>query len=366
MVAPGGAARRPEAVLGEPPARPFVAAGGSPQEDRYGRHLSTLRWGDVPKRAVVACVVSTGPEGVPSQTIRALGTMPAALLALADWLTTQAVRHVALESPGGSWTPIGNLVEEHCALLLVTARPVKAGPERTTAVRDCAWLAEVLRHGLLTGSVVPDRPHREWRALPCYPTSLVRARTAAANRLQQTLEGANITLAAVAPAILGASGRDILAALVAGETDRAQLAPLAHGRWRETLPQLAQALVGRVGPHQHFLVAQLLAPSDCLAERSARVRAESAERVRPDEEAIAWLAPIPGIGRAVAEVLVAEIGTDLPRFPRPQHLASWAGPGPGNHARAGQRRSGKTGQGSPWLQAGLGQAAPAAARTTGT
>ena len=170
-------------------------------------------------------------------------------------------------------------LEDQSTLLLVNARHVKAVPGRKTDVRDCEWLANLLlRYGLLTGSVVPDRPQREVRELTRYRTSLVRERTAEVNRLQKTLEGATITLASVATDILGKSGRDILAAQVAGETGGADLAQLAHGRFREKLPQVEQALVGRVGPHQRFLVAQQLAHIDFLDASIAQVSAESAER----------------------------------------------------------------------------------------
>jgi transposase len=264
------------------------------------------------------------------------------------------------------WKPIWNLLEDSFELLLVNARHVKAVPGRKTDVRDCEWLADLLRHGLLTGSFVPDRPQRELRELTRYRTSLVRERTAAANRLQKTLEGANIKLASVATDILGKSGREILAALVAGETDGAALAQFAQGRLREKIPQLERALVGRVGAHQRFLVAEQLAHIDFLEAAIARVSAEIGERLQPDEDAIVRLDTIPGIGRAVAEALVAEIGTDLTRFPSPKHLASWAGLCPGNHESAGKRRGGATRKGSPWLRACLVQAAHAAARTKGT
>ncbi len=321
---------------------------------------------DVHKREVVACVVTTGPDGTPRKTIRAFGTMTPDILALADWLAAHEVAQVAMESTGVYWKPIWNLLEDQFDLLLVNARHVKAVPGRKTDVRDCEWLADLLRHGLLTGSFVPDRAQRELRELTRYRRSLVHERTAAANRLQKTLEGANIKLASVAPDILGRSGRDILAALVAGETDGAELAQLAHGRLREKLPQLERALVGCVGPHQRFLVAQQLAHIDFLDESLAQVSAEIAERVRPDEEALVRLDTIPGVGRSVAEALVAEIGTDLTRFPSAKHLASWAGLCPGNHESAGKRSSGKTRKGSPWLRACLVQAAHAAARTKGT
>jgi len=321
---------------------------------------------DVHKREVVACVVSTEPDGTWRKEVRAFGTMTPDILALADWLAAHAVTHVAMESTGVYWKPIWNLLEDSFELLLVNARHVKAVPGRKTDVRDCEWLADLLRHGLLTGSFVPDRPQRELRELTRYRTSLVRERTAAANRLQKTLEGANIKLASVATDILGKSGREILAALVAGETDGAALAQFAQGRLREKIPQLERALVGRVGPHQRFLVAEQVAHIDYLDAAMARVSAEIAERVRPDEDAITRLDTIPGVGRSVAEALVAEIGADVGRFPTAKYLASWAGMCPGNHESGGKRRSGATRKGSPWLRACLVQAAHAAARTKGT
>jgi transposase len=321
---------------------------------------------DVHKREVVACVVTPGPDGRPSKAIRAFGTMTPDILALADWLAAHEVTHIAMESTGVYWKPIWNLLEDQFELLLVNARHVRVVPGRKTDAKDCEWLADLLRHGLLTGSFVPDRAQRELRELTRYRTSLVRERTAETNRLQKTLEGANIKLASVATDILGRSGREMLAALVAGQTDGADLAQLAHGRLREKLPQLEQALVGCVGPHQRFLVAQQLAHIDFLDASIAQVSAEIAARVRPDEEAIARLDTIPGVGRSVAEVLVAEVGADLTRFPSGKHLASWAGLCPGNQESAGKRHSGKTRKGSPWLRGCLVQAAHAAARTKGT
>jgi transposase len=321
---------------------------------------------DVHKREVVACLLITGPEGAPTKAVRTFGTMTADILDLADWLTHNEVSHVAMESTGVSWKPIWRLLEGRVDLVLVNARHVKAVPGRKTDVRDCEWLADLLRHGLLSGSFVPNRPQRELRELTRYRASLVGERTAEANRLQKTLEGANIKLAAVATDILGKPGREMLAALVAGETDGAELAQLARGRLREKLPQLERALVGCVGPHQRFLIAQQLAHIDFLDQTIARVSDEIAERVRPDEAAIARLDTIPGVGRALAEALMAEIGANLTRFPTAKHLASWAGLCPGNDESAGKRRSGKTRKGSPWLRAGLVQAAHAAARTKGT
>jgi transposase len=321
---------------------------------------------DVHKRGVVACLVTPGPAGAPTKEVRAFGTMTDDLLALSDWLTAAGCTHVAMESTGVYWKPVYNLLEDGFELLLLNARHVKAVPGRKTDAKDCEWLADLLRHGLLQASFVPDRPQRELRELTRYRTSLVRERTAAANRLQKTLAGANIKLAAVATDVLGKSGREILAALVAGETDPAALAELAKGRLREKLPELERALAGRIESHQRLLIAQQLAHIDFLEASIDQVSAEVAERVRPAEEAIARLDAIPGIGRHIAEALVAEIGTDMGRFPSARHLASWAGMCPGNQESAGKRQSGKTRKGSPWLRALLVQAAHAAARTKGS
>jgi len=273
---------------------------------------------------------------------------------------------VAMESTGVYWKPVWNLLEEHFTLLLVNAQHIKAVPGRKTDVRDCEWIADLLRHGLLRASFVPDRPQRELRELTRYRASLVRERTAEVNRLQKTLEGANIKLASVASDVLGVSGRQILTALVAGETAAAALADRARGRLREKLPELERALTGRMGAHQRFLLAHQLAHIDDLDTLIAEVGAEIEARLRPFDAALTALDTIPGVGRRTAEVLVAEIGVDMTRFPSAAHLASWAGMAPGNNESAGKRRAGKTRKGSPWLRAGLVEAARAAARTKGT
>jgi transposase len=324
---------------------------------------------DVHKMTVAACVLVPGPGGAPRKEVRTFGTMAADLLALGDWLAGQGVTHVAMESTGVYWRPVWNLLEERFALLLVNAAHVKAVPGRKTDVRDCEWLADLLRHGLLRGSFVPERPQRELRELTRYRTTLVRERAAEVNRLQKTLEGGNVKLAGVASDVLGVSARAMLEQLVAGATDAAALAELAQGKLREKIPQLQRALVGKVGTHQRFLVAQHLAHVDFLDEQIARVGAEIAERLRSFPAltaAVELLDTIPGVGRRTAEILVAEIGADMARFPTARHLASWAGMCPGNNESAGKRRSGKTRKGDPWLRAALVEAAHAAARTKQT
>jgi transposase len=324
---------------------------------------------DVHKRLVVACVL-IGPPGRPvEKEIRTFETMTGDLLELSDWLLSRGVTHIALESTGVYWKPIWNLLEDTFTLLLVNAQHVKAVPGRKTDVRDAEWLAELLRHGLLQGSFVPDRPQRELRELIRYRTSLVRERATVVNRIQKTLEGVNIKLASVATDILGKSGRQILEALTLGATDApelAQLAQLARGRLRDKIPQLERALAGRFGPHQRFLLAEHLALLDALEASLERVSTEIAERVRPFDEAIERLQTIPGVGRRVAEVIVTEVGVDVSRFPTAGHLASWAGLCPGQHESAGKRHSGRTRHGNASLRTALVEAAQAASHTKAT
>ena len=347
---------------------------------------------DIHKRTVVACLLTLGPGGQPTKAIRTFGTMTEELLALADWLQAAGCTHVAMEATGVYWQPIWNLLEDRFTLLLADARHSKAVPGRKTDVRDCEWLADLLRHGLLQGSVVPPRPQRELRELTRYRSSLVEERSAEVNRLQKTLEGANIKLAAVATDTLGKSGRAMLEALVSGTLPPAAMAELARGRMREKIPQLEQALTGRFGAHQRFLVARQLAHLDALDALIAEVGEEIARRLRtaddaaaaarplaaeegeaaegpsarPFEDAVARLDTIPGVGRRTAEVLLAELGLDLARFPTARHLASWAGMCPGNHESAGKRASGRTRKGNRALRAALVEAAQAAGRSKRT
>lgn len=316
---------------------------------------------DVHKRTVVVCAIT--PEG---KQIRTFGTMTEDLLLLIEWLAELGIGDVGMESTGVYWKPIYNLLEAAGMVATVSnARQVKNVPGRKTDVKDAEWIAELHRHGLLPGSFIPNRDQRELRELVRYRKSLVRERSAEANRLQKVLEGANIKLASVATDILGRSGREMLAGLAAGNDDIEQLAALARGRLVEKRQDLLRALRGVVGTHQRFMIGEQLAHIEQIEGRIGRLDKEIARRLDPFAEALANLQTIPGVGRRVAESLVAEIGVDMGRFPSAKHLASWAKICPGNNESAGKRKSGRTGHGNNWLKTSLTEAAWAASRSKG-
>lgn len=321
---------------------------------------------DIHKKTVVACLVVEPVAGPAHKEVRTFGTMTADVEALASWLRDAGCTHVAMESTGVYWKPIWNLLEAEFVLLLANAQHVKRVPGRKTDVSDAEWLADLLRHGLLPSSRVPDRAQRELQELTRYRTKLIGERAAEVNRLQKTLEGANIKLAGVASNIVGVSARQMVAGLIAGEENPTVLAELAQGRLRDKRPALAQALDGRLGAHQRFLLAQQLAHLDFLDEQIATLSAEIGARLVPFAATLARVQTIPGVGQRTAEVLLAEVGPTVEAFPSAGHLASWAGMCPGNHVSGGRRHGGATRKGNPWLRTALVEAARAASRSKGT
>jgi len=318
---------------------------------------------DVHKQTVVACLLRTDTAGRRSRELRTFGTMTDDLLTLADWLRAADCTQVAMESTGVYWKPVYNLLEGQCTVLVVNAQHIKAVPGRKTDLKDAEWIADLLQHGLLRGSFIPDRPQRALRDLTRTRTTLSDERIAVINRVQKVLEDANIKLAGVASNVVGVSGRAMLAALLTGTTDPATLAELAVGKLRKKRDVLTRALSGRFGDHHRLLLTTHLAHIDFLDEEIDQLSAAIAERLRPFEEELNRLDTIPGVDRRTAEVLLAEIGADMERFPTAGHLASWAGMCPGNHESAGKRKGGKTRKGSKWLRRALVQAAHGAART---
>jgi transposase len=321
---------------------------------------------DVHKRIIAAALIVLGPDGAWHEERRSFGTMTSDLLALSDWLQVHGVTHVALESTGEYWKPVFNILESGFEVILVNARHLSKVPGRKTDRSDAEWLAEVMQCGLLTASFIPPVGQRELRELTRYRSTFIRERATLVNRVQKVLESANIKLASVASDVMGVSGRAMLEAIIAGQASPTEMADLAKGRLREKREALIKALEGRVKPHHRFVLTELLCQIDSLDETLERFNEQIEAYCRPFEEAVVLLDTIPGVARATAEIIVAEIGTDMSRFPTANHLAAWAGVAPGNNESGGKRRSGRTRQGNKPLGAALNQAAHGAARTKDT
>ena len=348
---------------------------------------------DVHEKTVVACCMVGGAEGKTERQTRTFSTMSQDLLALSDWLSSHEMTHVAMESTGEYWKPVYNILEGNFTVLVVNVQHVKTVPGRKTDIKDAEWLAELLQYGLLQGSFILPLRQRDLRDLTRQRTNLVREKATVINRLQKVLEWANLKLASVVSDISGVSSRKILSALVEGQQDPELLANFARGRLRQKREQLVSALQGNVREHHCFLLASHLSHIDFLDDqialfddqivkqletadsdaaatvKSATSEAKEEQQALPPlawQEAATLLDTIPGIGRQTAELIIAEIGTDMSRFPSATHLARWARLCPGNHESAGKRISGRTGSGNRWLRSALVQAAQAAVHCRNT
>ncbi len=322
---------------------------------------------DVHKKSVTACRVVPVAGGGWQKETRRFDTLTAELLKLADWLRAGRVTAVAMESTGVYWKPVFNILESEFEMLLVNARHIKYVPGRKSDVSDAQWIAELLQHGLLKASYVPEAPQRDLRDLIRYRTSLVQERTREINRVQKVLEDANVKLASVATNVMGVSGRQMLEAIIAGVEEPEVLAEMAKGRLRAKIPQLERALEGRVRASHRLLLRLHLEHIDDLASKIEHLNEEIERLMVPfeQEEQLRRLDGIPGVGRDVAQVILAELGADMSRFPSSAHAASWAGLAPGKNESAGKNRSGKIPPGNRHLKSALVQAAHAVSRTKG-
>ncbi|MCA1678699.1 MAG: IS110 family transposase [Actinobacteria bacterium] len=320
---------------------------------------------DVHKAQVTACARVPAARGRREQHIAEFPTTVRGLLALRDWLAGLGVTQVVMEATGVYWKAPWAILEDEFDCMLVNARHVKQVPGRKTDVSDAVWLCQLAEAGLLKANFVPPRPIRQLRNLTRYRKTQIQERAREVNRLHKALEDAGIKLDCVAADIMGKSGRDMLDALVAGQTDPEVLANLARRQMRKKIPALREALAGHFDAHHRLWVGAILRHIDFLDEQIEQLGVMIEEHIRPFDLAVELLCTIPGIQRRGAECIIGEIGTDMTRFATARHLASWAGKCPGNDKSAGKRRSGKTRDGSKWLDFALEEAAMAAIRVKG-
>ena len=311
---------------------------------------------------MVACVRHMA-NGAVKREVRTFRTTTRELLALSEWLAAEGCTQVAMEATGVYWKPVWHVLGDgDFTLVLANAAHVKNVPGRKTDVNDATWLADLLAHGLIRGSFVPDQQTQEMRSLLRTRKQLVRERRSHVQRLQKTLEDANIKLDSVISDIVGLSGRRMIEALIAGETDPGALAALAHRRIKATPDELEAALRGRISRHHRFLLQLHLQQIDAIDAAIEQIDQEVDADVEPFRAATALLTTIPGVSELSARVILAEIGRDMSRFPTAGHLISWAGLCPKNDESAGKRRSTRMRKGAPWLKTTLVQCAWAASR----
>ncbi|HVB44071.1 MAG TPA: IS110 family transposase [Streptosporangiaceae bacterium] len=324
---------------------------------------------DISKKDARVCVRIAGAgRRKTTETVTTWGSMTSQILALRDHLIAQQVTCVVLEATGDYWKPFYYLLEDICGaeIMLVNARHVKNLPGRKTDVADATWLAQLGAHGLVRGSFVPPEPIRQLRDLTRTRTAVTRERSREAQRMEKLLEDSGIKLSAVASDILGVSGRAMLEALIAGDRDPARLADLARRRLRSKIPELTEALAGRFSSHHAFLARVHL---DLIDQHTAAI-SQITDRIEAAMEPFRGfrqlICSIPGISTLTADVVIAETGADMTRFPTAGHLASWAGTTPGSNESAGKVKSSRTRPGNPYLQGALGAAAMACAQNPRT
>ena len=314
---------------------------------------------DVHKDTVAACVLVWEAGGARKEK-RIFGTTTQQLLELSDWLHSQKVTHVAMESTGVYWKPIWNILEGPFDITLVNAHHFRSVPGRKTDLKEGEWIGDLLQPGRLRKSFVPEKPIRELRDLTRSRAMLAREKVRLSCRIQKVLEDANIKLSSVASDVLGSSGRSMLNAIIKGESDPHVLAEMAQKRLRAKIPQLQMALTGRLTEHHRFLLKQWLEMLEAVESRIAIFDQKIEETGRPFADAVDTWVTIPGIDRVAGWCLAAKIGTNMDPFGSADHLSSWAGVCPGHNESAGKKKSGKTRRGSVWLRRVLCEAAWAA------
>lgn len=320
---------------------------------------------DVHQASLAVCV-SIKEAGQSEKHWLRCGTTTAELLRLCDWLHEHEVSHVAMEATGVYWKPVWHMLEEQFELLLANPMEVKALRGRKTDLRDGERIAEFLQHGLLHGSFVPPQPIQQLRDLTRSRTTLIQEQGRNHNRILKVLEDANIKLKTVMSDVMGVSGREMLRAIIGGETDPAALAELARGRLRGKIPLLQQAARGSLREHHRFLLEQWVALWDGLEERIRKFDERIDEQMLPFAPVVQAWTSLPGIDQKTAQTIVAEMGPDMNQFPTAAHAASWAALCPGEKESAGKRLSGRTRRGNVWLRRALTQAAWAASFTKGS
>nr|WP_276973910.1 IS110 family transposase [Ferrimicrobium acidiphilum] len=322
---------------------------------------------DVHRDTVVACTRVREPDGMVTLSKETFNTTRKGLEDLARFLIDAGVSTVVMEATGVYWKPVYYTLEGlFPQLWLCNAQHVKNVPGRKTDLADAEWLADVAAHGMVRPSFVPPPEIRELRELTRYRKTQVDARAREIQRLEKVLQDAGIKLTSVASAVWSASSREIIEALIAGERDPAVLAQMAKSRMRAKIPQLEEALYGHFGAHHAFVAAQIIDHIDYLDSAIGALTQEICERLLPFESAVALVASIPGISTITAQVIIAETGGDMSRFPTAAHLCAWAGVAPASYESAGKRRPAGTRHGSPWLKRTIVEAARAAARSKGT
>ena len=322
---------------------------------------------DVHRDTVMACARTPGVGAGRNEEVAEFGTTTSQLLKLADWLNERQVTLVGMEATGVYWKPVHWVLEGQVPeVWVINARHMRNVPGRKTDVNDAIWGASLLEHGLVRPSFIPPEPFRALRDLTRYRKSIIEERARETQRLHKVLEDAGVKLSSVASSVLTKSGRAMIDALVAGERDTTVLAEMAKGRLRKKIPELEDALAGRFNEHHALICSAMLARID-QADATIELLGERIdELLDPYEAAVTLLVTIPGVSTRTAQVILAEIGADMSRFPTAGHLASWAGMCPGNNESAGKHRSGRTRKGSKWLRKALIEAGQAAGRTKNT